>query len=154
MAQTDEKCVAGKPTDHKGKTRARPLLVRQGLRACVRLCLAVPLPGRDTQTDTEQETQTDTETDTDRHGDTDTHDRHRHRHRHTHTDLNQNVRAVNGDLRNKQTDKRLTREPQKCRKRDTQKALVDRSAIMNVVSAYVLCCVCAQIFFVVLAHYA
>ena len=33
-------------------------------------------------------------------------------------------------------------------------ALVDRSTIMNVVSAYVLCCVCAQIFFVVLAHYA
>ena len=25
---------------------------------------------------------------------------------------------------------------------------------MNVVSVYVLCCVCAQIFFVVLAHYA
>ena len=44
LEQTDEKCAAGKPTEHKRKTRARPLLVRQGLRACVRLCLAVPLP--------------------------------------------------------------------------------------------------------------
>ena len=33
-------------------------------------------------------------------------------------------------------------------------ALVDRSTIMKVVSAYVLCHVCAQIFFVVLAHNA
>ena len=43
LEQTNEKCAAGKPTDHKGKTRARPLLVRQGFRACVRLCPAVPL---------------------------------------------------------------------------------------------------------------
>ena len=37
-----ENYVIGSPTKHT-KTTARPLLVRQGLRACVRLCLAVPL---------------------------------------------------------------------------------------------------------------
>ena len=44
LERSDEKCAVGKPTDHTEKTRARPLLVRQGLRACVCLCLAVPLP--------------------------------------------------------------------------------------------------------------
>ena len=61
LEQTDEKCAVGKPTGRKGKTRARPLLVRQGLRACVRLCPPVsacarpcPCPqARDTDTDTD-----------------------------------------------------------------------------------------------------
>ena len=70
-------------------------------------------------------------------------------------DLNQNYPRTDRDVRSQQTNKRLTRDLQKCMEKfDTQKALVDRSAIMSVVSAYVLCCVCAQIFFVVLAHYA
>ena len=46
------------------------------------------------------------------------------------------------------------RQPQKCEKRNTHMTLVDKRAIMNDVSAFVLCCVCAQIFFVVPAHYA
>ena len=46
------------------------------------------------------------------------------------------------------------RLPQKCEKRNTHMTLVDKSAIMNFISAFVLCCVCAQIFFVAPAHYA
>ena len=113
LVRTNEKCAAGKPTDHKGKTRARPLLVRQGLRACVRLCLAVPLP---------QARQTDRQT-----------DRHRHR-------------------ESKQEQQTKGRRPQKCGKRDTQKALVDRSAIMTrrlcirsllCLRSNLLCCACS-----------
>ena len=65
---------------------------------------------------------------------------------------------TNRDVRSSKLTKgsHVTSEVQK---RDTQKALKDRSAIMciflmNVVSAYVLCHVCAQIFFVVLGHFA
>ena len=92
LEQTDEKCAAGKRTEHKGKTRARPLLVRQGLRACVRLCPAVPCPQTHTETDRQTHTQRQTHTHRDRQThtlrQTDTHtetDRHTHRDRQTHT---------------------------------------------------------------------
>ena len=95
LEQTNETCAAGKPTDHKGKTRARPLLVRQGLRACLGLCLAVPLPPGKRHTDTETQRHTDTQTQThthtqhthtDTHTQTHTHTHTQHTHTHTHTD--------------------------------------------------------------------
>ena len=115
-------------------------------RICTNRIVGSPAKHRHRQTQTDRHRQTDTD---------------RHRHRHTHKDRHRQThrleakrRRVNGDVRNSRRYKRLTTRPQKCGKRDTQKALVDKSAIMYVVSAYVLCHVCAQIFFVVLAHYA
>ena len=52
----------------------------------------------------------------------------------TDTDLNQNVRA-SMEIKGTADKQNAHTQPQKCGKRDTQKALVDRSAIMNVVSA-------------------
>ena len=82
LEQTDEKCVAGKPTEHTGKQEldrcwsgrglespfsdsALPCQPqRQDLRACVRLCLAVPLPqardNRHRHRQTHRQTQTQT----------------------------------------------------------------------------------------------
>ena len=62
LEQTNERCAAGKPTDHTEKTRARPLLVRQGLRACVRLRPAVPLLPSKRHRHRHRDTDTDTDT--------------------------------------------------------------------------------------------
>ena len=79
------KCAVGNPTKHR-KTRARSLLVKQGLTACVRLCLAVPLPSskrhrqRHTERHTDRQTDTHTNTHTNTHTDRET-ERQRESHR-------------------------------------------------------------------------
>ena len=60
-------------------------LVRQGLRACVRLYLAVPLPSGKRHTDRQTDRDTDRHTQTPRDTDRDT-DRHRHTETQTETD--------------------------------------------------------------------
>ena len=86
---------------------------------------------------------------------THTNTQHDHQQRHTPHNTTHNItrrqrqkleakrQCVNADTQ--LISKRLT-EPQRCEKGDTHMTLADRSAIMNVVSACVLCCVCAQIF--------
>ena len=85
--QRSEECAIGTPTHVR--TRAPPLLVRQGSRACVRLRLAVPLPRskrhRLTQT---HRTKTQRQT-----------PRHRERHRETETETQRkSVQMVSGGV--------------------------------------------------------
>ena len=132
---------------------------------------------------THTDTQTDTETDTHTHRQTDRQtDTHRQTHRQTHTDTETDRQTDTDRHRQTETDRdRLNAKRPVCQSNQSKDAyqnslavaehhrarwahvnlsrsiahtLVDKCAIKNFISAFVLCCVCVQVFFAAPAHYA